>query len=144
MWMQNRINQTLNSPDALPRLEQILSQAERETGSEVGRRVCAALGVVDGHGRFQLAGCLKALRAAAVAPIGYMGSRSPAPVEWPVPRASQPAPEAGAIVHTWSHLRRPARTRPGGPGSASDRTTGGGSRETVDRRLPARKNQVAQ
>ena len=68
MWMQNRINQTLNSPDALPRLEQILSQAERETGSEVGRRVCAALDFVDGHGRFQRAGCLRALRAAAVAP----------------------------------------------------------------------------
>ena len=92
MWMQNRINQTLNSPDALPLLERILSQAQRETRSEVGRRVCAAFDLVDGRGRLQLAGCLKALRALADAEtIVLPAPRRAAPANTPV-RHEGPVP----------------------------------------------------
>ena len=75
MLIQNQIHRTLSEPDSLSRVGRILSEADGESRSAIGRRVCEAFGFSDGRGRPQLAGCMKALRSLEA--VG--GLRLPAP-----------------------------------------------------------------
>ena len=75
MLIQNQIHRTLSEPDSLSRVGRILSEADGESRSAIGRRVCEAFGISDGRGRPQLAGCMKALRNLEA--VG--GLRLPAP-----------------------------------------------------------------
>ena len=63
MLIQNQIHRTLSEADSLSRVGRILSEADGDSRSAIGRRVCEAFGFSDGRGRPQLAGCMKALRS---------------------------------------------------------------------------------
>ena len=57
---QSQIQLTLNG--ATSRVAEILAQERFDSRRALGRRLCAEFGFQDRRGRFQLAGCLKALR----------------------------------------------------------------------------------
>ena len=61
---QSQIQLTLNG--ATSPVAEILAQARFDSRRALGRRLCAEFGFQDRRGRFQLAGCLKALRVLEV------------------------------------------------------------------------------
>ena len=67
MLPPSQIQRTLNDPGARERIVEILAREEFTSRSALGRRVCEEFGFADNRGRWQLAGCLKALSVLAAA-----------------------------------------------------------------------------
>ncbi len=63
MQQQNRILETVSSPEGLTRVSALMSAESFSHRTAVADRVCKAFGFSDARGRQQRAGCLKALRA---------------------------------------------------------------------------------
>ncbi len=63
MQQQNRILETVSSPEGLTRVSALMSAESFSHRTAVADRVCKAFGFWDARGRQQRAGCLKALRA---------------------------------------------------------------------------------
>ena len=81
MQQQNRILETVSSPEGLTRVSALMSAESFSHRTAVADRVCKAFGFWDARGRQQRAGCLKALRAldakGCICPAG-----SPPPWRW--------------------------------------------------------------
>lgn len=65
MLPQSQIQRTLNDAHARDRIVEILAREAFDSRSALGRRLCEEFGFADNRGRWQLAGCLKALSAVA-------------------------------------------------------------------------------
>ena len=63
MQQQNRILETVSSPEGLTRVSALMSAESFSHRTAVADRVCKAFGFSDARGRRHRAGCLKALRA---------------------------------------------------------------------------------
>ena len=62
MRKQSQIRRTLGTEEAIDRIAGILTSEEFPSRRALGRRICEEFGFRDQRGRWQLAGCLKALR----------------------------------------------------------------------------------
>ena len=62
MYVQSQIYSQLTSAQGIEQVQILLSSNEFESHSAVGRAVCEKFGFRDARGRFQISGCLKALR----------------------------------------------------------------------------------
>ena len=62
MYVQSQIYSQLSSAQGIEQVQILLSSNEFESRSAVGRAVCKKFGFRDARGRFQISGCLKALR----------------------------------------------------------------------------------
>ena len=62
---QSQISRTLRGEAARSRIVAILSQEQFDSRRALGRRICEEFSFVDATGRFQVAGCMKALATLA-------------------------------------------------------------------------------
>ena len=62
---QSQISRTMRSEAARSRIVAILSQEQFDSRRALGRRTCEEFSFVDAAGRFQVAGCMKALATLA-------------------------------------------------------------------------------
>ena len=63
MNVQNQIKRALSNPESIRYVSQLLEEEELFTRTELAETVCEEFGFHDPRGRYQLGGCLKALRA---------------------------------------------------------------------------------
>ena len=98
MRVQTQIQRTLGVPEAVVRVAAILALERFPSRMALGRRICEEFGFQDARGRWQLAGCLKALRV--------MAGRSQ--------RISLPAPAGTVLVALLRECRDRKHDRPPG------------------------------